>query len=75
MCGKQTVGGEVSWWVMLGHKPGWGSGGGETQADSGYISKVESTGCGEQSEVGVGENKGQKRMLGFGGAPGGWGSR
>lgn len=50
-------------------------GGGETQADSGYISKVESTGCGEQSEVGVGENKGQRRMLGFGGAPGGWGSR
>lgn len=34
------------------------SGIGEMQADSGYISKVESAKCGEHSGVGASENKG-----------------
>lgn len=37
---------------------GGGTGVGAMQADSGCISKVELTGCGEQSDTRVSENKG-----------------
>lgn len=43
-----------------------GRAGGKTQADSGYVSKVEH-GCGEQSDAGAGEDKGLRRPRGSGG--------
>lgn len=55
MCREQTVRSEV----QVGDAGGMDQdrGKGEVQADSGYISKVESAKCGEHSDVGASEKK------------------